>query len=845
MAAGLQTRRNALRLLWEKGLAGRSLLRENTRIVDSQLAHWFTGCPDTTGMALVALGGYGRQELFPFSDIDLLLLYEEGAEERLDSLIEAVLYPLWNAGLEVGHSVRTVQQCLEDGAEDFFFQVALVDARLIVGSQTLFNTLQNRCRKVLVDGKRFDFLNKMSTQRKERIDRFGVHGFLLEPNIKEGRGGLRDIQTLSWTAKVILGMQQLSFLENTGILTIAEYYTFDRAAEHLVRIRNRLHYTCGRKNDQLFFEHQEEIAKALGHQSDGAMLAVERFMQDLYESMQTIAITTDLFLEHLHEISAVSAPGNAPQEKTDIEAGIEIRAGRIHLHDSTLLQKKPHMMMRAFTHAAKKDRELHYRTKKLIAANLHLINDRARKSRRMAKAFFEFLTAIRPDSVLLESLLETGLLTAYIPEFVPIESLAQHDIYHVYTVDRHLIQTVNELQDLARSSHRHIAVSDPRILFLSGLLHDIGKGTGSGHSQRGARLAKNVTARLGMPRRAAEDVAFLIKNHLFLSHIAQRRDLEDETMIMACAQKIKSRDRLKMLYLLTIADAKATGPTVWSQWKSTLLDQLYLKISHVIERPDLDTFQPDFPQATTWMRDKVQGLLEDAGLSFETRLLPDDYLLSFGPGEIVDHIRIRLKLAPGALHLEHKRDSAHWSILLVSTDRPGLLARICGVLALNNLQVLAAQIFTWDDGTVVDSIDVCPMLTHGYAEQDWQALEEDLRRAQETMEVFEHRLQKRIEPYEKKRPHGEHRSGVEVKIDNRTSEKYTIIEIYSTDRIGLLYDMAKTFADLGIPIYRAKIGSKADQVVDVFYVLDQNGAKLTDQPLLERIHSALARIAAS
>jgi [protein-PII] uridylyltransferase len=836
----LRVKRDALEHLWRQGLSGQELLHRHSQLIDDYLTETFSSCAEARkGMSLTALGGYGRKELFPFSDIDLLLLYDPEVEKNLPAVTETLFYPLWDAGFEVGHGVRTPEACLADAKNDFFFQVAMLDARPLAGSRELFDELQRNFRRDIIEGHRRNFLQKMIEHREERHRRFGLHGYQLEPHIKESRGGFRDIQSMLWVAQAVFGLYNLRDLEEAGLLTGQERTAFEQAVDHLIKIRNRLHYLSGRKNDQLYFEHQEEMARALKYWDKGGVLGVELFMRDLYHHFQTIANTVDLFFEHVDETLGLTVPVAAEQE---LEDGISVRHGRVQLIDPELLLKKPHLLMRIFFHAAHLNLGIHHRTRKLITMNLHLVDDRLRHSRRMAKSFLEILQHGENLLAVLTEMLDTGLLIAYLPEFAGVKSLAQHDVYHIYTVDRHLLQTVAELKNLGSNSGTPFAaISRPHILILAALLHDIGKGHHQDHSQRGAELAAEIVKRLGLPKAEADCLLFLIEKHLFLTLTALRRDLEDHAFILQCAREIKTPERLAMLYQLSLADAKATGPTAWNDWKAALLLELSLKIAHLLERKDLQ--MPDTGEGAVWMLEQLKKLLPDAAAA-NLEVLPEDYILSFQPKEIAHHLTLRRKLGKGRLAIVEPCDLEHyWSVLVMAQDCTGLLAKICGTLALHGYNVVSAQIFTWDDGTAVDVLNIQSSIPQEYSEQDWQSLEGDLNLALKNRLGLSHRLVDKFRSNFPGSSQKKMRSAPRVVIDNQASRLYTIIEVYANDRPGLLYDITRTLADFEINIHRAKISSDRDQIVDVFYTLDNFSTKINNPSFQEEISRALLYIA--
>jgi len=838
MEVELRAKRDALGHLWRRGADGRDLLHEHSTLIDNAVADAFRACPEARkGMTLTALGGFGRRELFPFSDIDLLLLHRPEAEGQLQAASEAILYPLWDAGLDVGHGVRTVAASLAAAEEDFFFRVALLDIRYIAGDQTLLAQLTEAYQQHFIEGQRGEFLQKMMHFHTERHNRFGKHSYQLEPHIKESPGGFRDIHAMLWTAQVVFGLRGVAAIAEAGLLSPAERQRFEGAWEFLIRIRNRLHYASGRKNDQLFFEHQEEIARALRYRDDRGILGVEQFMRDLYGHMNAVTTTTDLFFEHVAE-AVHSHPGR--ERENTLEPGITVRNNRLHLTDVELLAKRPHLLMRLFAQAAKSGIPLHYRTKKQISEHLHLVDDHLRHSKRMANAFVEILLEAKEPLEILSALLETGLLGAYLPEFNAIRALAQHDVYHVYTVDHHLLHTVAELHRLRHREPIFMQMGSPHVLYLAALLHDIGKGHQDDHALHGAELVQGIAKRLHLTSRETNCLVFLVQNHLFLPITALRRDLDDETFITQCARQIADPDRLRMLYLLALADAHATGPTAWTDWKGSLLLELYLKISHLLERSDLG--QPDTAQGVRWMREQVEPLLTASEHSVLAEL-PEEYLLSFTPETIAHHIRRSAELPGREIIVEPEDQGLSWAVLIMAPDATGLLAKLCGTLALHNLEVVAAQVFTWENNIAVDVLNVRSTISLTYQEQDWQTLARDFGLAMNNRLGLAHRLADKQQAVRTNSHTLVHRHEPRVLIDNQASSRYSIIEVYAAEQPGLLYHITRTLADFDISIYRAKIGRERDQIVDVFYVLGHDHAKITDQGLQEEITRALLHAA--
>lgn len=869
----LRAQREALEKLWEQGLNGQALLAEQSRLVDLFLLQHFqkaVGENRLKDVALIALGGYGRQELFPYSDIDLMILHRLDQSEEVKSVAEAILYPLWDAGLEVGHGVRTVAESIDQAGRDFFFQVSMLDARFLTGSRELFDLLSTEYRQRFIEGGREEFVQSMKAFREARRTRFGSHSYLLEPHIKEGKGGMRDIQAMLWTAKVVFGLDNLQAIVEAGILLEEERQAFAVSWNELVKVRNRLHYISGRKNDQLYFEHQEKLAETYGFRAGTGMLGVERFMREMHGHLQTVAVTTDMFFEHVDEVLGLAGKGERSGADRVVEKGIELRKNRVHLAVTAKeLAARPYLLMRLFLASARTGAPVHHRSRKIVTANLGLIDDKLRASSRMFKPFLELLLEAFDPLAVLEVMLETGLLPAYIPEFKRIGSLAQHDIYHIYTVDRHLLQTVAELRQCVEEDNSvYLAVASPHILYLAALLHDIGKGAAGDHSQIGAEMVGAVGMRLGFDEAECACLAFLIRYHLFMPENALRRDLNDEAFIRRCAETIGDSDRLAMLYLLSMADSRATGPSAWSDWKATLLHEMYLKVmpyleSGLLDATHSDTVQRQVEQGVDWLREQVVFLLgDDEKAQGDAALLPPDYLLSFTPESVVEHIRAYRKnyqaLRRKSLVFPRER-MQNWSLLVMARDRSGLLAKICGVLALHNLLVLSAQIFTWDGGEMVmasagqnpleagtalavDVLEVRSLDGLSFPEKDWASLNVDLDLALSHRLGLRHRLHRKLASiYERRRlPEtmlAQQKS--RVVLDNSVSDSYTVIEVHSEDRAGQLYLITQTLADFGINIYRAFIATEVHQLIDIFYVLDSEGKKITDEAFATEIREGV------
>jgi [protein-PII] uridylyltransferase len=849
MAVSLRVNLEALAESGREGLSGQEILHRSAALIDEFIANRYSSAPAVHkargSIAVVALGGYGRSEMYPYSDIDLLLLHDWWSKKSMQAVSEALLYPLWDEGFEVGHSVRGVKDAVQFALDDFHFQVALLDARLIAGSPALFDELRTRYTNKVLDGRRHAFVRTMDAFKLERWQKYGSHTYLLEPHIKEGKGGLRDIQAMCWVAKGVFGLQDLDAIQSSGMLEAANRKAFENAWSMLLKIRNRLHLMCRRKNDHLIFEFQQEIASAFDYRDTEEMLGVEDFMRDVYSHLQTVSVVTDLFFEHVHEVLGLTSGSVADQP---LERAIVLRSGTVRLTSAEELTARPPLMMRLFLQAGRTGLPLHHRTRQIVAGNLALVNDRFRSSKRVAKAFLELLTQVDAIFPVLEAMLATGLLTRYLPEFAGVESLAQHDLYHLYTVDRHQLQTVAELSGLRRESPELFAeVEKIEVLYLAALLHDIGKGKRTDHSVLGSEMVAGIGARLHMSADDCATLEFLVRHHLYLPENAMRRDFSDREFIRQAAELIGDAERLTMLYLLTIADSKATGPAAWSDWKASLLSELYLSIKACLgANCHLDApGREEETQGVSWLREQILANLDGQPIRMDIHSLPADYLLSYSLEAVLRHLRVHTERA-GRLKqqvlLFPEPGGRSWPLLIMGPDKVGLLAKFCGVLALHHLTVLSAQIFTWPDGTVVDTLEVVPAITRSFEEMDWPAVERDLNLAinyrldvgyqlHERSQVQQYGSTRLVQQLERK-----------VIIDNLTSQQYTIIEVYGDDSRGALYQLTQTLADFGLSIHRAHIATEVEQLIDIFYVRTQAGDKLTESVAVEKVRMTLMHI---
>ena len=805
---------------------------------------------DRKPFALVALGGYGRRDLCVHSDIDVLILFESKVPSSARKLAEELFYPLWNLGLDLGHAIRGIKDCLSLASENLEALTSQMDARFVCGDSPLYLDLMERLGKRVLSKKRLTLSRWLEEQDHMRMAVFGDASCLLEPNLKEGIGGLRDYHHLLWLAKAFFHIRTPKDLEYSGLLSHREYGDLENHLKFIRLVRNHLHRESGRKNDRLTFDRQESIARALAFEDQHGLLAVEQFLGQIHASMASIkSLHRSFVFTHL-PAGRKSGTGTAASEI--LSAPFHMDQEEIHFPSATSILRDPLLLLDIFVEGVKAGRPLSLESKRLVREFLYLVDEDFRASERAARGFLSILSASNASEGL-DQMLETGFLRAFIPEFEPIQDRVQFDHYHLFPVGRHLLQTVQHLKALHQERDILLAdifldLPDPEPLFVAALFHDIGK-TGKDHAAKGASLVRKLLKRFGYDRKKMEDVCFLVHRHLLLTETASRRDLNDEKIVVQCAGTVGTIERLKMLYLLSWADGKATGPRAWNDWIANLVLELFFKILHLLEKGELATSDASkrMSHSLQQVRSRIVEQLspEDQDALFDG--MPPNYLIETSPRDIVRHITLHETLrkarAEGlksafCLEAEPAPSSGTWEVTFLAGDRPGLFSDVAGVMALNNINILSARIYTWRDGTAVDIFTVTPPLDPLHSVEIWERIKGDLAETFEGRLPLSERLQKKAEPSilsQRKSPGGR----PQVHVDNRSSDFFTLIEVFADDRIGLLHRVTHTLFSLGIDIRIAKIATKGDQVADVFYVLDSEGQKVLEQERIERITSVL------
>lgn len=853
----LDQARERLRVAHLEGAPGDETARDWADACDQVVGALFAAAraqaPDLE-VALVAVGGYGRRELCPHSDLDLWLLVEQ-KDPRAQELAETMLYPLWDLRLAVGHAVRTVEEALAQARADLTACTALLDARLLAGERALWERLQSAIPRLCErDGN--ELVRRLRRERDERHARFGDTVYLLEPNVKNGQGGYRDLLVGLWAAKARFGVRDFDDLVASGQASPRQVQSLVAARRFFLQLRTAAHLFARRQQDRLTFEVQEAIAPRLfpdprPSQHAGVESAVEpsveALMQCYFLHAKAVTRETDRLLSR-----GLIEPQRRPTLH-QVDASFSLFNGKLALNDPEVFRRRPAEMVRIFNVALDTGAEIYGHTRDLIAEQV--TEARLTEDQAAGRQFLRLLVDDRDrrSPSLLEQAHDLGLLSALMPEFAPCTGRVQHDLYHVFTVDQHQLYAVGRLKALARGeltaelpmatqAMREVKGRVP--LYLGTLLHDVGKPLGKGHAETGARLAVTIAVRLGLGAEEVAETEFLVRKHLLLSHLSQRRDLNDVAMIANLAQELGDEEALRQLYLLTVADMSMVAPGNLTEWKEQLLRELYSRTLAFYHR-GADLGGADRRSLVQKRKKRVAELLgePEAALQDWFSSLPDRYVALTPPQKLARDLRLsRRRRGPVAVEVAHRLRRGVSDLTVCAEDAPGLLAKITGVLLAHRVDVLGAQIHTRVvEGRVVEALDTFTTRDrYGRPITDsarWEKVEEDLARVlsgavEVAALVEEHRTRSSLP--ERKLP----RVRTEIKVDNEVSNEFSVLDVFTEDRLGVLHTITRTLAALAIDIHLSKVATEASRVADVFYV-HQGGGKLTPGQV-EELRSALA-----
>ncbi|MBN1606874.1 MAG: [protein-PII] uridylyltransferase [Polyangiaceae bacterium] len=802
--------------------------------------------PCWPSVSLAGVGSYGRGALSLHSDLDVRLLCG-GDLAQAQPVAEALLYPLWDAGMPIGHQVVSSDQMLELAQHDLPTATTLLDWRTVAGERGPAAQMLDRAFEGLFGiGRIRDFLDRLEERSVEREERYGDSIYLLEPDVRNGPGGLRDMDVAQWAARARWRVRSLRDLVRVGILVPREWAQIESAANLMWHVRNLLHIQAGRRMDRLSYDRQEQTAEQMGYAANGE--GVERFMSEYYRQARVLAQAREMVFSR-----AQPPPTRKPHEQS-IGKGLKLINGQITMAHPGSLENDPALALRLYVEALERNVPVYPFARNTLArvASLPAFGERLRASAEAARLFVRLCmhvprTQFKGGSVLRE-LHDIGLLLAVVPEFAPVVGRVHHDVYHVYTVDIHSIGAVDRLRALTRgelagphplASRLAAEVARPQVLFLSVLLHDIGKDIGgSDHSVRGAVLAAKVAERLGMAPADVDEIRHLVRRHLRMYHVATRRDVDDPATLAEFAQEVRGHEGLKELYLLTIADVSTTSPTALTSWKARMLEELYVATERSLGEgsgPENESVS----SASHQVLDLVAGGEQRWFAQEFLAAMPERYVYANSPDAIARHAALAQQaLEKRAVVACLSTDGFHLELAFVAEDRPGLLAMITATLAAANVSVVGAQVYSWlgpDEKTrAFDVFWVAAGNKAGGVDRLVSRLEDELGRLidgeVEPAELVAARLRS-DRSLERPTP----AVHTVISVDNRAATSSTVLEVTTQDAPGLLFRLANTLQRSGLRISLAKINTEGTLVADVFYVTDENGAKLADPARVEQL----------
>ncbi len=798
-------------------------------------------------LVLVALGGYGRRELHPLSDLDLMVIYDGELGPYVQRVTQGLLYALWDLGLQVGHAVRSLPDCLAMARTDFPSRTSMQQARFLVGDRRLFN----RFRKVLAENvyqKDFaQFLDTTLAERDQRYRKFGGSPYMGEPNVKESAGGLRDIHTAMWLASTKFGTRTLRELSDKRLITERERKATDEALTFLWRVRNELHFLSGHKNDVLSRDIQPQIAKNFGYPADEVSLGVEKFMRDYYLHARVIHRLCRRLIARCRETLARRGAAQRRLRQDALADGLIVIDEQIHLAhpDGRAFREDPTRLMKVFWHCHRLGFELGIDVERAIEDSLDLVDDGFRRSADVRDLFLSICRSWGRAATTFSQMHELGFLGRYLPEWGALTCLVQYDVYHKFTADQHSLLAVEHLEALAPGQSAESEgivqvvndVERPDLLMVGMLLHDIGKGKGHGHVAKGIPLIEELTSRLGMPAEDADKVGFLVAHHVTMSHTAQRRDIDDPKTVEAFAHVCRTPERLRMLYLLTFADMRAVGPGVMTGWQARILGDLFGRTLVRLTGGQIESPSREVVAARVWEAVHHEGARR--AVSAHLAMLSERYLGTTSPQRIACHLRLAERLEEDVIATElfHHPDLDASELVIATRDVPGLFSLIAGTLAAHGINILSAQIHTRADGIAIDTFQVNDPLGEPVTEEArWRTTLDALRRVVSGEETVEALLAKRRGG----RPPVEAVAGPpKISVDNHLSDTHTVVEVKCPDRVGLLYAITRTLSALSLDIGSARIATEIDQAYDTFYVTDRQGRRVEDQASMGRLREAL------
>lgn len=781
--------------------------------------------------AIIALGGYGRSEQCFYSDIDVMFLFEKQVPEEAKELVKEFIYPLWDIGFEVGYAIRTINECISLAKDDIEVLTSFLDQRFICGMSSIHFNFVERFQKKISRSKS-DIIKQIININQNRHGKFGDSTYLLEPHLKEGLGSLRDYHSILWIAKIKDGIKSRRDFELNDYLSKDEFDEFERALNFIFMVRNSLHLLAKRKYDQMYFEYQKELAKSFNFRKKDNQTPVERFLREIHSHMDLIKQYYLLYISDLRRRKKLEFSSDLLKKPKSKQ--IVIKRRMLAFRSKNFVQKKPSLLLTMFHESSRLKIPLNSdakRTVKELSPSCKNFGSKQFRAENL-KTFENILTNSPSIFNVLNEMLNTGLLKQLIPAYRNIINRIQYNQYHIYPVDKHSLKVVYTIKQFVVEASKgnfdslpgdiYKEIKNKKVLLWGALLHDIGKGvSSSSHAERGAEMAQEFCEKIGMSGENVELVTFLVREHLFLVKTATRRDLGDEKVVLMCARKVKNVKRLKMLYLLTVADSIATGPKAWNDWTQRLLEELFFKIYRMFERGELTSKYA----AKEFETKKEKILNSDLKINrseieniFES--MSPRYHLYTPLEDIIKHIKLYQRLGDDPFRIEIEALNETTTVVTVcAKESPGLFSKLSGVFTMNRLDILDARAYSWANQIAMDVFT----LGHDADVKPWGDLKDRINGSLSEEFDFNFDVLNNL-PFNS---FPEPSNDITVRIDNDSSGFFSVLEVFSYDFPGLLYLITDTLFKLSVDIRIAKIATKVDRIVDVFYIRNVSG-KITD-----------------
>ncbi len=801
-------------------------------------------------ICIVAVGGYGRGELAPYSDIDLLFLLPYKQTPHVEQVVEAILYLLWDMKLKVGHSTRSIEECMSQAKQDMTVRTAILESRYICGESDLMDTMILRFHKEIVRGTALEFVEAKLKESDDRHRQLGDSRYFIEPNVKDGKGGLRDLHKLFWIGKYVYETDNVSSLVNEGVLSVEEARRFAKAQKQLWTIRCHLHYLARREEDRLTVDHQSKIAGYLGYTDRSGNAAVERFMKHYYLTAKDVGDLTRIFcaaIEEEHQRKPRLNLSN-PWRRTANLGDFELEGDRLNSRDDEVFEKDPVNLVRMFYIAQQNELEFHPNILRLATKNLSRIDKSLRNNTKANELFINILTSPKGPERILRRMNEAQVFGRFVPDFGRVVAQMQYDMYHVYTVDEHTIIMLGILFKIEKGELKEAVpiassiigkVISRRELYVAVLLHDIAKGKGGDHSVLGEKIARRLCPRFGMTVEETETVAWLVRWHLLMSYAAFKRDVNDPKTIQDFTSIVRSPERLRLLLVLTVADIRAVGPNVWTSWKGALLNDLYFLAEEALSGQSAETGQPIRTENVHSELRKELSDWDDARFQQYIEQGYSSYWLAYDVHTLARHAKLvqRANEKQTALTIDTLEDQSKGAtdVTVYAADHPGLFSRIAGALASVGASVVDAKITTMRNGMALDTFWV--------QDSNGDVFKAVTRLCDAIRETLSGNL--KLNQAIAKRPHNLPKRTLgmlvpsRVLIDNKASSTHTVIEVNGRDSPGLLHRLTHKLAQQNLQISSAKISTYGASIVDVFYVKDLFGLKLQNDLRLQSIKKVM------